>query len=74
MIGQLRDAGNTVTVASYIRLLADAFLFAPLERYSGSRVRQRGSIPKILVLDNSLLAAVRQFASPRRKSADLSTL
>jgi len=67
MIGQLRDAGNTVTVASYIRLLADAFLFAPLERYSGSRVRQRGSIPKIVVLDNSLLAATsgRAFAETR---------
>lgn len=67
MIGQLRDAGNTVTVASYLRLLADAFLFAPLERYSGSRVRQRGSIPKIVVLDNSLLSATsgKGFAQTR---------
>lgn len=57
MIGQLRDAGNTTTIASHIRLLADAFLFASLERFSGSRVRQRGSIPKVLVLDNSMISA-----------------
>jgi predicted AAA+ superfamily ATPase len=58
MIGQLRDAGNTTTVASYIRLLSDAFLFAPLERFSGNRIRQRGSIPKIVVLDNALISAM----------------
>lgn len=58
MIGQLRDAGNTTTIASYIRLLADAFLFAPLERFSGNRIRQRGSIPKIVVLDNALISAM----------------
>jgi predicted AAA+ superfamily ATPase len=58
MIGQLHDAGNTTTIASYIRLFADAFLFAQLEKYSGSRIRQRGSMPKIVVLDNALISAV----------------
>jgi hypothetical protein len=57
MIGQLQDAGNTTTVAFYLRLLNSAFLLAPLERYSGSRIKQRGSIPKILVLDNALVSA-----------------
>lgn len=57
MIGQLQDAGNTTTIASYIRLLSNAFLLAPLEKYSGSKIRQRGSMPKILVLDNALISA-----------------
>lgn len=57
MIGQLQDAGNTTTIAFYLRLLANAFLLVPLEKYSGSRIKQRGSIPKILVLDNSLVSA-----------------
>jgi len=57
MIGQLQDAGNTTTIAFYLRLLNNAFLLVPLERYSGSRIKQRGSIPKILVLDNALITA-----------------
>ncbi len=57
MMGQLQDAGNTTTIASYIRLLLNAFILAPLEKYSGSKIRQRGSMPKILVLDNALISA-----------------
>lgn len=58
MLGTLQDAGNTTTIASYLRLLAHAFLIAPLERFSGSRVKQRGSTPKLLVLDNALVTAM----------------
>ena len=58
MIGTLQDAGNTTTVASYLRLLSHAFLMLPLERFSGSRVKQRGSTPKIVVLDNALVTAM----------------
>lgn len=57
MLGTLHDAGNTTTVASYLRLLSHAFLLNPLERWSGSRVKQRGSIPKLLILDNALVSA-----------------
>jgi len=59
MLGTLQDAGNTTTLASYLRLLAHAFLVVPLERFSGSRVKQRGSIPKLIVLDNALVTAMR---------------
>ncbi|MCK4905360.1 DUF4143 domain-containing protein [bacterium] len=38
-------------------MLSKAFLLAPLEKYSGSKIRQRGSIPKILALDNALISA-----------------
>lgn len=57
MIGQLQDAGNTTTIAFYLRLLSNAFLLAPLEKYSGSKIKQRGSMPKILLLDNALISA-----------------
>jgi len=57
MIGQLQDAGNTTTIAFYLTLLAKAFLLVPLEKYSGSKIKQRGSMPKILVLDNALISA-----------------
>jgi len=57
MIGQLQDAGNTTTIAFYLTLLAKAFLLLPLEKYSGSKIKQRGSMPKILVLDNALISA-----------------
>jgi len=58
MLGTLQDAGNTTTIASYLRLLSHAFLLAPLERFSGSRVKQRGSTPKIIALDNALVTAM----------------
>jgi len=29
-----------------------------LERWSGSRIKQRGSIPKLLVMDNALISAM----------------
>lgn len=58
MLGTLQDAGNTTTLASYLRLLSQAFLVCPLERFSGARVKQRGSIPKLLVLDNALVTAM----------------
>ena len=58
MLGQLSDAGNTVTIAHYFHLLSAAYLMAPLQRWSGSRIRQRGSIPKIVLRDNSLVTAL----------------
>ena len=58
MLGTLHDAGNTTTIASYLHLLAKAFLLAPIERWSGARIRQRGSIPKIMIFDNGLVSAM----------------
>ncbi len=55
MLGQLQDAGNTTTIAFYLRLMSNAFFLVPLEKYSGSRIKQKGSSPKILVLDNSIV-------------------
>lgn len=69
MVGQLADAGNTVTIAHYFDLLSKAFLFSPLSRWSGSRLRQRGSTPKIIVRDNGLINALA-FPTLDRSSMD----
>ena len=57
MVGQLQDAGNTTTLAHYLDLLAGAGLLAGLPKYHGARLRQRGSSPKLQVLNMALLCA-----------------
>lgn len=71
MLGSLQDAGNTTTIASYLTLLSQAFLLAPLGRWSGSSVRRRGSQPKIVVLDNGIVSAMsgRSRAELQRDAA-----
>lgn len=71
MLGTLQDAGNTTTIASYLRLLSYAYLVNPLERFSGSRVKQRGSTPKLVVLDNALVTSMLEldFKMARRDTA-----
>lgn len=58
MLGQLQDAGNTTTLAHYLDLLAGAGMVTGIGKYSGGRVRQRGSSPKLQVLNTGLLAAM----------------
>ncbi len=58
MVGQLQDAGNTTTLAHYLDVLSHAGLVTGLQKYSGARLRQRGSSPKLLVLDNALMTAL----------------
>ena len=57
MLGQLQDAGNTTTLAHYLQLLAAAGMLTGLQKYAGEAVRQRGSSPKLQVLDNALFTA-----------------
>lgn len=67
MLGQLHDAGNTVTLAHYLQLLRGAGMVAGLEKFSHGQVRQRGSSPKLLVLNTALMTAQtgRTFAEAR---------
>lgn len=58
MLGQLQDAGNTVTLAHYLDLLKGAGLLAGLSKHAGQKVRQRGSSPKLQVLNTALMAAL----------------
>jgi len=58
MLGQLQDAGNTTTLAHYLRLLETAFLASGLELFSRGSVRKRGSSPKLLLWNNALINAL----------------
>lgn len=64
MLGQLHDAGNTTTIASYLNIMQAAGIVASLSKFSGSIVRQRASMPKLLILNNGLINAtmVRLFS------------
>ncbi len=57
MLGQLQDAGNTVTLAHYLELLHGAGMVAGLSKFSLGQVRQRGSSPKLQVLNTALMTA-----------------
>lgn len=57
MLGQLQDAGNTVTLAHYLDLLAAAGMLVGLPKYAGQTVRSRGSSPKLTVLNTALITA-----------------
>lgn len=71
MLGQLQDAGNTTTLAHYLRLLETAFLITGLERFSAGEARSRGSSPKLVLWNNALVSALghRDFAAVRGDSA-----
>lgn len=64
MLGQLHDAGNTTTLAHYLKLLESAFLVSGLELFSRGRHRKRGSSPKLILWNNALVNALstRSFA------------
>jgi predicted AAA+ superfamily ATPase len=57
MLGQLQEAGNTVTLAHYLQLLHGAGLIAGISKYTGADVRQRGSSPKFIVLNNAFMTS-----------------
>lgn len=57
MLGQLHDAGNTTTLAHYLELLAGAGMLVGLQKYAAGAARQRGSSPKLQVLNTALMTA-----------------
>ena len=71
MLGQLNEAGNTTTLAHYLRLLETAFLLSGLERFSSGRARSRGSSPKLVLWNNALVTALglRPLAALREDHA-----
>jgi predicted AAA+ superfamily ATPase len=71
MLGQLQDAGNTTTLANYLRLLETAFLLSGLERFSAGQGRSRGSSPKLVFWNNALVSALglRTFEQVRSEPA-----
>ncbi len=61
LVGQLQDAGNTVTLAHYLHLLTQAGLLTGLSKYAGEKHRQRSSSPKLNVLNTSLMSALNSY-------------
>jgi predicted AAA+ superfamily ATPase len=55
MLGQLQDAGNTLTLAHYLELLTQAGMLTGLQKYSENQIRRRNSSPRLMVFDTSLL-------------------
>ncbi|MCF7816963.1 MAG: ATP-binding protein [Kiritimatiellales bacterium] len=55
MLGQLQEAGNTTTLAHYLRVLGQAYLVSGLELFSLGQIRKRGSSPKLILWNNALI-------------------
>ena len=58
MLGQLHEAGNSTTLAHYLDLLSGAGMLTGLQKYSGRKVRQRASSPKLQVMNTALMTAL----------------
>jgi len=58
ILGQLKDAGNTTTLAHYIKLLEGAGMIKGLEKFSPSIIRQRAASPKFQVFNMALMSAL----------------
>ena len=52
----LQDPGALETIAHYLALLEEAYLVAALPKFALTNLRQRASPPKLVTLDNALLA------------------
>lgn len=57
MLGQLQDAGNTTTLAHYLKLLGGAWMVTGLDKFAGDAARARAASPKLLALNGALVSA-----------------
>lgn len=57
VLGQLDGAGNTTTLAHYLKVLGSAGLLSGLEKFEKNSIRRRASTPKYQVHNNALLLA-----------------
>src|SRR5665213_314695 len=67
MLGQLQEAGNTTTLAHYLKLLESAFIVSGLESYRSGRLAKRGSSPKLILWNNALISAYRVLSFDQAK-------
>lgn len=68
MLGQLRDAGNTTTLARYLELLSEAGLVTGLQNFARRSHRRKASSPKLLVLNTALMTAVSGYSFDEAKA------
>ena len=62
MLGQLQDAGNTTTLAHYLELLSGAGMVTGIPKFSGRKVMQRASSPKLQVMNTALMSVQSGFS------------
>ena len=62
--GQLEERGALGTVAHYLHLLEEAFLVAALPKHGRRAARRRAAPPKLIVLNQALLAAAHPDSIP----------
>ena len=62
--GQLEERGALETIAHYLHLLEDAFLVAALPKHGPRAARRRAAPPKLIVLNQALLAAAHPDGIP----------
>ena len=58
MLGQLQDAGNTVTIAEYLNLLSLAGMLSGLQKFDERKASSRKSSPRLMAHDSSLQGAM----------------
>lgn len=58
MLGQLQDAGNTVTLAEYLGLLSTAGMLTGLQKFDLRKTSSRKSSPRLMAHDSSLQSAM----------------
>ncbi len=68
MLGELHDAGNTTTLAHYLKLLTGSGLLAGLGKFTGKRVLKRASIPKLQVMNTALMSALGDYSFAQAKA------
>jgi len=59
MLGQLQEKGSINTLAHYLEILAGAYLIKPVPKWSPKPFRSKASSPKLVVLNNALVNAMR---------------
>jgi predicted AAA+ superfamily ATPase len=73
--GRLQDRGAIETIAHYLELLEEAYLVAPISKYAKRATRRRSSPPKLVTLNNALVAVTdpRGIPSPDTDPARFGT-
>ncbi len=61
MLGQLKDAGNTTTLAHYLELLSNAGLLTGIMKFTPNKGRIRSSSPKLNVLNTALMSCFSNY-------------
>ncbi len=58
ILGQMQDAGNVTTLASYLHTLDETRLLKGMQKYARDNARKYSSVPKMMVYNTALLSAL----------------